>query len=313
MKILVMGAGGVGAYYGAKLKLAGEDVYFCARGEHLAVVKAHGLTMRGANDEIAVRVAASNEPADFAPYDLILFCVKSYDTISTARQLKGTLAPSGIIMTLQNGVENEAALCTIFPREVVMGGNARVGAEIVAPGVLLHSGYGYIEFGELDGSETPRALRLAEVFRRAGILGHLTHDLKTVRWIKLMGNNGTNSVCALSRSSLGETLRDPGGHWLTQQLMLEAVKVGRAEGAEISPEDAESALARLTKISAVDRIRPSTLQDVERGKRLEYDAITGAMIRAAERHGIQVPITRAMHALLKLLDQRLAHLAAEAS
>src|SRR5215469_5730948 len=197
MKILVMGAGGVGAYYGAKLKLASEDVYFCARGEHLAAIKAHGLTMRGANDEIAVRVAASNEPADFAPYDLILFCVKSYDTTSTAPQLKGTLAPSGIIMTLQNGVENEAALCTILPRAVVMGGNARVGAEITAPGVLVHSGYGYIEFGELDGAETPRALRLAEVFRHAGILGHLTHDLKTVRWIKLMGNNGTNSVCAL--------------------------------------------------------------------------------------------------------------------
>src|SRR6516225_240033 len=313
MKILVMGAGGIGAYYGAKLKLAGEDVHFCARGKHLAAIKARGLRLRGADDEIAVPVPASDEPADFAPYGLILFCVKSYDTISAAQQLKGTLAPGGIIMTLQNGVENEAALCTVFPRDAVMGGNARVGAEVAAPGVLVHSGYGHIEFGELDGSETPRALRLAEVFRRAGILGQLTHDLKTVRWIKLMGNNGTNSVCALSRSSLGETLRDPGGHWLTQQLMLEAVKVGRAEGAEISPEDAQSALARLTKISAVDKIRPSTLQDVERGKRLEYDAITGAMIRAAERHGIQVPITRAMHALLKLLDQRLAHLAAEAS
>jgi 2-dehydropantoate 2-reductase len=187
-----------------------------------------------------------------------------------------------------------------------MGGNARVGAEIAAPGVLVHSVYGYIEFGELDGAETPRASRLAEVFRRAGILGQLTHDLKTIRWIKLMGNNGTNCVCALSRSSLGEALSDPDGRWLMMQLMLETVRVGYAEGAKMSPADAENALARLSKISTVDKIRPSTLQDVERGKRLEYDAITGAMIRAAERHGIEVPITRAMHALLKLIDQRIA-------
>ena len=168
MKILVMGAGGVGAYYGAKLKLAGEDVHFCARGKHLAAIKARGLRLRGADDEIVVPVPASDEPADLAPYGLILFCVKSYDTISAAQQLKGTLAPGGIIMTLQNGVENEAALCTIFPRDAVMGGNARVGAEIAAPGVLVHSGYGYIEFGELDGAQTPRALGLAEVFRHAG-------------------------------------------------------------------------------------------------------------------------------------------------
>ena len=306
MKILVMGAGGIGAYYGAKLKLAGEDVYFCARGKHLAAIKSRGLIMRSGNDDVAVPIPSTDNPAEFAPFDLILFCVKSYDTISAARQLEGTLASDGIIMTLQNGVENEVALCSIFPRESVMGGNARVGAEIAAPGVLVHSAYGYIEFGELDGAETPRALRLAELFRRAGILGQLTHDLKTIRWIKLMGNNGTNCVCALGRSSLGETLGDADGYWLTKQLMLETVKVGQAEGAKISPADAENALTRLSKISTVDKIRPSTLQDVERGKRLEYDAITGAMIRAAERHGIEVPITRAMHALLKLIDQRIA-------
>jgi 2-dehydropantoate 2-reductase len=306
MKILVMGAGGIGAYYGAKLKLAGEDVYFCARGKHLAAIKSRGLVMRSGREEMALAIPAADQPLEFAPYDLVLFCVKSYDTIAAAQQLKGTLAPGGVIMTLQNGVENESALCSIFPRESVMGGNARVGAEIAAPGVLVHSAYGYIEFGELNGAETPRALHLEEIFRRAGILGQLTHDLRTIRWVKLMGNNGTNCVCALSRSSLGETLSDPYGYWLTKQLMLETVKVGQAEGAKMSPADAENALARLSKISTVDKIRPSTLQDVERGNRLEYDAITGAMIRAAERHGIEVPITRAMHALLKLIDQRIA-------
>jgi 2-dehydropantoate 2-reductase len=189
MKILVIGAGGIGSYFGAKLKLAGEDVYFADRGEHLRALKANGLTMRGSEGEKTVSIPSTDTPAEFAPYDLVLFCVKFYDTISAARQLKGCLTPDAALVTLQNGVENEATLCTIFPREQVIGGDARVSAEIVAPGVLVHGDHGHIEFGELDGSETPRALRFAELFRRAGILGQLTRDLKSIRWVKLMGNN----------------------------------------------------------------------------------------------------------------------------
>jgi 2-dehydropantoate 2-reductase len=303
MKILIMGAGAIGAYYGAKLKLAGEDVYFTARGEHLRALKAGWLRMRGGDGEQTIKIPSTDNPAEFAPYDLVLFCVKSYDTLTAAQQLKGCLAPHGVVMTLQNGVENEDALCAVFPRGAVMGGNARVGAEIVAPGTLVHSGYGYIEFGELDGAESPRALRFAEMFRRAGIFGELTRDLKTIRWVKLMGNNGTNCVCALGRCSLAEAINDAAGYALMHALMLETVAVGAAEGARMTTETADHSMARLSKISTLDKIRPSTLQDVERGKRLEYDAITGAIIRAAERHRIEVPVTRAMHALLKLIDQ----------
>ena len=157
MKILAMGADGIGSYFGAKLKLAGEDVYFADRDEHLHALKADGLTVRGPEGEKTVSISSTDTPAEFAPYDLVLFCVKSYDTVSAARQLKGCLTPDAAIMTLQNGVENEATLCTIFPRAQVMGGDARVSAEIVAPGVLVHGDHGHIEFGELDGSETPHA------------------------------------------------------------------------------------------------------------------------------------------------------------
>ncbi len=105
-----------------------------------------------------------SDPREFAPYELILFCVKSQDTISAARQVVGCLTDDGVILTLQNGVENEARLCEIFPREQVMGGNARVGAEITAPGKLLHTVGGNAEIGELDGRKTPRAERIAREF-----------------------------------------------------------------------------------------------------------------------------------------------------
>lgn len=302
MKTLVMGAGAIGAFYGAWLQKAGEDVYYCARGVHLAAMKERGLEVHSIEGDFKLAVKASADPREFAPYELVLFCVKSYDTIAAARQLEGCLAPGGILLTLQNGVENEAALCTIFPRESVMGGNARVGAEIAAPGKLVHTAGKMIEFGELNGSDTPRAHRLAEMFRRAGILGELTHDFVTIRWDKLMGNNGTNTVCTLGRCSLGAALSDPDGFETVRRLMIETVIVGRAEGARMSEERAEALLANLKKIPHLDEVRPSTLQDYERGKRLEYDAITGAVIRAARRHGIDVPVTETMHALLKLLD-----------
>jgi 2-dehydropantoate 2-reductase len=309
MKILVMGAGAVGAYYGARLQQAGEEVVLCARGENLRAMRESGLEIKSHKGDFKLAVRATDRPADFAPYDLVLFAVKSYDTEASARQLLGCLAPDGIIMTIQNGVENEELLCRHFPRTAVMGGNSRVGAELVAPGVVMHTALGVIEFGELDGSETPRAQRLAEVFKRAGIFGELTSDLKTLRWYKLMGNNSTNTVCTLSLSTLGQAFRDADGYALVRSLMEECVAVGCAEGAKMDPAKIEPYLQMILNNLNIDAIKPSTLQDFERGKRLEYDAICGAVVRAAQRHGIKVPATQTVNTLLKLLDASRANAA----
>jgi 2-dehydropantoate 2-reductase len=302
MKILVMGAGAVGAFYGARLQNAGEDVILCARGEHLRALKQNGLEIKSFKGDVKVAVKATDQPREFAPYDLILFAVKSYDTESAARQLEGCLAKDGILMTIQNGVENEEILCRFFPRECVMGGNSRVGAELVAPGKVLHTAIGVIEFGELDGRATPRAQGLAEVFKHAGIFGKLASDLKTIRWYKLMGNNSTNSVSALTGTTLGQMLDDPEGYNLVRTLMLETLAVGRAEGAKVSDDRVDAQLRQIQTALDAHAIKTSTLQDLEKGKRLEYDAISGAVVRAARRHAIKVPATETVYALLKLLD-----------
>jgi 2-dehydropantoate 2-reductase len=302
MRILVMGAGAIGAFYGARLQKAGEEVYFCARGEHLRALKENGLEVASIDGDFRLHVKATEAPKEFAPYDLILLCAKSQQTITAANQLVGCLAQDGAVMTIQNGVENEAALCGVLPRENVMGGNARVGAELVAPGKVLHTVAGTIEFGELDGRETARANRIAESFRRAGIFGELTHDLITIRWHKLMGNNGTNTVCTLGRCSVGAAMADSDGYQLVRRLFIETAIVGRAEGAKLSEESADILLDQIKRLPNLNAVKPSTLQDYERGKLLEYDAITGAVIRAAKRHAIAVPATETVHALLKLLD-----------
>jgi 2-dehydropantoate 2-reductase len=301
MKILIMGAGAVGCYFGARLQQAGEEVTLCARGDHLRALREDGLEVKSFRGDFKVKVRATADPRESAPYDLILFAVKSYDTESAAQQLSGCLTPDGVLMTIQNGVENEEALCRIFPRECVMGGNSRIGAQIVAPGKLLHTALGVIEFGELDGRDSERARRLEKVFERAGILGELTTDLKSLRWFKLMGNNSTNSVSALTRTTLGQMLDDPDGYNLVRTLMLETLAVGRAEGASTPDERADLQLRQIGSLNA-RAIKTSTLQDLEKGKPLEYEAISGAVVRAARRHGMQIPATETVYALLKLLE-----------
>ena len=150
--------------------------------------------------------------------------------------------------------------------------------------------------------QSQRAQHLAETFGRAGILGELTTDLKTIRWYKLMGNVSTNSVSALTRTTLGQMLEDAEGYNLVRTLMLETLAVGRAEGAKVVDDRVDAQLNQIKTALNAYAIKTSTLQDLEKGKRLEYDAISGAVVRAARRHGMRVPATETVYALLKLLD-----------
>jgi 2-dehydropantoate 2-reductase len=301
MKILVMGTGAVGAYFGARLQAAGEDVVFCARGENLHALQQRGLEVESYRGALKLQVTATDQPAQFAPYDLILFAVKVYDTERAAERIKQCLKPNGVIMTLQNGIEGEQRLCKIFGRQSVMAGNARVGVELVAPGKVVHSTTGTIEFGELDGAITERAKAIAAAFERAGILGELTSQLPKKRWEKLMWNATFNTVTTLTRRRVGEVLADPDGQALVRALMAEVQSAARAEGVELSDESVEQLYAH--SAANLAPLKTSTLQDLERGKRLEYDALTGAVVRVARRHGLKTPAIETVHALIKLLDE----------
>lgn len=301
MKILVMGAGAVGAYFGARLQQAGDEVVFCARGANLAAMRSRGLEFQSYQGDFSLPVIATDEPREHAPYDLVLFCVKSYDTEAAARQIAGCVAPDGVILTLQNGVENEYRLAEIFGRGAVMAGNSRVGAELEAPGRVVHRTGGAIEFGELEGGETARARRLAEHFRAAGILQSLVADVKAIRWEKLLWNGAFNTVAALTGCNVGTLLADPDATALLRHLMEEIAAAARAEGVALGDRDVEHQIAR-SRV-ALSAVRPSTLQDHERGKPLEYEALCGAVVRTARRHGIATPYMDAAYALMKLIDK----------
>ena len=301
MKILVMGAGAVGGYFGARLQQAGEDVVFCARGENLRAMKEHGLSVESFRGDLRLeKVNAAADPRESAPYDLILFCVKAYDTDTAAKLIGGCLAPGGAILTLQNGVESESRLAERFGIASVMGGNARVGVELAAPGKIVHHSTGAIEFGELDGSKSARALKIGDTFRRAGIFGQLAADIRSRRWYKLLWNSAFNAVTTLTRRRVGDLLDDPGGLRLVRTLMEETLAAARADGAALTADHIDELLAHSER--NLRGLKTSTHQDFERGKRLEYEALSGAVIRAARRHGVEVPATEIVYVLLKLLD-----------
>ena len=300
MKILVMGAGAVGSYFGARMRASGEGVVLCARGEHLRAIRDHGLDIKSIRGDLRIDITATDTPRDFAPYDLILFCVKAYDTDAAAKAISGCLNPGGAILTLQNGVENEAKLAAIFGGEAVMGGNARVGVEIVAPGKIVHLSSGHIDFGELDGREKARTTKIADAFQRAGILGQVSADIMTARWDKLVWNGAFNTVTTLTRRRVGEILDDPEAAKLLRTMMQEIMNVARAEGANIPDDRIDAYFAHSQK--NLRELKTSTQQDLEHGKRLEYEALSGAVVRAARRHGISVPTVETIYALMRLLD-----------
>ena len=228
--------------------------------------------------------------------------MKVYDTDAAAESLKGCLADDGAILTLQNGVESESRLIEYFGADAVMGGNARVGVEMTAPGKVIHLSTGVIEFGELDGRETPRAAKIAETFRRAGIFGELVSDLVIFRWSKLLWNSAFNTVTTLTRQTVGELLEDADGMRLIRTLMNETLAVAKADGAKLGPDRIESLLEHSQ--NNLRALKTSTFQDYQKGKRLEYDALSGAVVRAAHHRNVPVPAMETLQALLKLLDRR---------
>ena len=160
MKILVMGSGGVGGYFGGRLTLGGDDVTFVARGDHLRALQTKGLMLQGPAEDLHVKVHAVEVPAEAGLVDLVLFTVKSYDTKSVADQIKPCLGPDTVVLTLQNGVANAEKIGEIVGIEHVMAGAGYIVAEIEFPGVIKHATAGRIAFGELDGSDSAGAGRL---------------------------------------------------------------------------------------------------------------------------------------------------------
>jgi len=305
MRILVHGAGAVGGYFGALLARGGHEVWLVARGANLAALNADGLTVRLDGETLRVRpTGAVADPAEARCADLVLVCVKSYDTPAAGRALRPVVGPDTIVLSLQNGVENEELLADALGVGPLMVALTRIGVELVAPATIAYSGRGTIVFGEPDGRETARASHAAAAFAAAGVPHELRRDVLVAAWEKLAWNAGFNAVTALTRTTVAEVLGQPGTRDLVVAAMEEVDAVATARGIPVR--------RRRTAAVVEDSVRglpdflTSMLQDVLRGRRLEHDAINGAVVRAGARAGVPVPVNRALLALLGGLDRATA-------
>lgn len=306
MNILILGAGGVGGYFGACLLQAGHTVAFVARGAHLEALQTEGLHVKHPSFEFAEKIKAfdleSLSDMDAASFDLIILTTKSTATreiaIHLAQWLRNQMKPP-YILSLQNGVENEAILCDYFAEEYVMGGLTRkIGAHVVTPAHIEAVGSAETILGMMHVSmDNERFLEeLALAFKHAGIPTQTTYDIKQELWKKLIINNGVNALCALLCVKTGVLFDKSSLCEVVYGLMQETAHAARSLHVKILQEDVD---AMFELIKQFDSIKPSMLVDLEQNRALEIEEICGVVIRALHQIGVDAPYTKTIKALLE--------------
>ena len=300
MRIAIVGAGGIGAIFGAALARSGCEIVFVARGAHLAAMRANGLRIEGDRGETLIRPArATDDIAGIGTVDYVLLCVKLWDVETAGAQLRPMVGPDTAVLPLQNGVDAAERLIPILGTAPVMSGTAFVTGSIVAPGVVRQTGaYQVMTFGELDGHPSRRGEALRDQCEAAGFEGVLSPDVMVPVWEKFLVLIPLANVNALTRQPLGRYRADPDTWALVERSARETEAVGRAEGINLPPDAAEHALATIR--SMPDHHMASMGNDLLRGNRLELPWLAGKVVQLGRRHGIPTPVNEFVYAALKL-------------
>ena len=289
MRFVIVGAGGVGGYFGARLAAAGNHVGFIARGAHRVAMMRRGLTVRSALGNLHIaRPAVFADPAEAGPCDYLLVCVKMQDLAALAIGLRPLLAQATAVVPLQNGVEAEDMLCRSLGRRFVMGGVAYIFAHIAEPGVIQHVGeIARLAFGELDGTRTARQEALLSACLAAGIGAESTDRIDDRIWRKFVLLAPLAGATCLGRCPVGGVRDDPRLAAKLAAMVGEAAALGSARGVAL-PEDLET--RTLEAIARLDAgMKTSMLNDLEAGKPLELDWLNGAVVRLGAEAGLETP------------------------
>jgi 2-dehydropantoate 2-reductase len=319
MKFAVLGAGAIGAYVGAALARGGADVTLIARGPHLEAMRARGVRVRSGRGDFTARPQATDDLAAVAGADVIFVALKAYSLPEIAPRLGPLLAPGAAAIWAQNGIPwwyfqslpdpaLPGGLQSVDPGGVIarsIGAEHNIGCvvycstEIVEPGVIRHIEGTRFTIGEPDGSRSQRCQAISAAFAAGGLKAPVESRLRDQIWLKLVGNVAFNPVTALTGATLGELGSLPQMRELLTAIFAECAEVAARLGIRFPV----SLDRRLEAGLAVGDHKTSMLQDLEAGKRLELDCMTGAIAELAGRLGIDVPHVRTVHACAKLLDE----------
>ena len=298
MRIAIMGSGGMGGYFGGMLARAGEDVHFIARGAHLEAMQASGLTIKTSKDgEFNIPVKATDDPTDIGAVDLVLFCVKTYDTEEIANFIKPLIGADTVVMSLQNGVDSEDIIENAIGPGHVIGAVAYVSARIDSPGVISETFNRIIILGELTGEHTPRIERITKAFEAAGQTVEVSDDIRVAIWSKLLGITTMSAITCITRLPGAHIFACPETKTLTHGILEEGIAVAIANKIAVPDTLGDDFKAQFDALPPA--FRASMYHDLANGRRMELDDIIGVIVRLGEKLGVPTPLTFAAYASLK--------------
>ena len=303
MRIAIMGSGGLGGYFGARLARGGADVRFIARGRHLEAMRASGLRIEGPEPIHVEKVQATDSPGEIGVVDVVMLAVKLWDTEQAIAQIRPLVGPETTVISFQNGVLKDQYLRAAFDARQLMGGVGYVATTIESPGVIRQTGpMQRLLFGEFDGSRSARGEALLAACRAGGINAELSTDIVREIWQKYVFLVGLSGTTTTMRKTIGPIRSNPQTRAFLLDVMREVVAVGRAHGVAL-PED----YAQTAGLERADTVSPdmtsSMHHDLERGNPLEVRWLAGGVVELGAAKGVPTPMNRAIADILALHAQ----------
>ncbi|MBI4491070.1 MAG: 2-dehydropantoate 2-reductase [Deltaproteobacteria bacterium] len=302
MRIAVMGAGAVGGYFGARLAVSGQEVAFLARGRHLEAMRRGGLQVRSAQGDLYVQSLFTSDPEEVGPVDIILFCVKSYDTEEAGKMLAPLVGEKTVILSLQNGVDNPDKIARLWGESRTLAGVVYLGARLLTPGTIEHSAAGRITLGELGGGVSEGTKTISQILSAAQIPCAVSPEIRKVMWGKLVWNAPFCAIACLTRATVKEIVESDSLRELAIGCMHEVREAAKCQGIDLDP----SVIAETLSLSHnLGDFKPSMLQDLEAGKPLEHEAFNGLVVDLLRQARKEAPINQVFYSALKFLDRKI--------
>lgn len=313
MRIAMMGSGGVGGYFGARLAHAGHDVTFIARGRHLAAMREHGLRVKSSGGDMHLaQPKVTDDPSTIAPVEAVFFAVKLWDTEDAARQIAPLLARGGVVIPFQNGVESMQRVGAVLGHERVLGGTAHIAASIGEPGVIVHLGtMQRIRIGAAHGEPPAVARALVQALKDVGVDADVVTDIQRTLWEKFCFLVALSGMTAATRRPVGVIRADPDMRSVFEAAIREAWTLGRAKGVALADDYVENQMRFADGLPY--EMRASMLHDLNAGNRLEAPWLSGGVVRMAREVGVATPVHATLYSAVKPYIGGAASLRAEAS
>jgi 2-dehydropantoate 2-reductase len=302
MKVVVVGAGAVGGFFGGLLHKAGEEVSFLARGKHLQAMKNNGLSIKSELSTFTVNAQFTDQYDDISTADLVLLTVKSTETKRTIEKIKPYIRKKdSYILTLQNGVDNEEILSEHFGVEKVLTGSAYLSSEIEKPGYVLQQGKHAVIIGKLHESQHDIVKEVNSVFQNANINSLLSDNIMRRKWEKLLWNVTFNPLSAVAETTVGEILADQHLKSIADNVITEAINIAEKTGITFQDDIVKRVFA---DAHSVKEHKTSMLQDKLKGKPMEIESLCGFFVHKGKELGVDVPVLGTLYSLLSFIDTK---------